>query len=109
MKGSWTVSRILAVSGILTMIVGGIGFIVGMALNPFVLDEFDAFKSMRGRRQPAGVGLQETPPLIAPVDPYTPTDDGVRLEQLKTISALRDSGALTPEEFEAEKRRILGS
>jgi hypothetical protein len=38
---------------------------------------------------------------------YTPTDDGVRLEQLKTIAALRDSGALTEEEFEAEKRRIL--
>jgi hypothetical protein len=240
MKGSWTVSRILAVSGILTMIVGGIGFIVVMALNAFVLDEFDAygevpipgtgqvqlpagevqisfrtsvtgstsgsfpvpalklgidpppgapdpvltespsatttvnsdthmriwtaqvpvagvyqirtggnvngyinprlafghaseydylhwvfaalfgvglldlilsrvFTSMRGRRQPVGVGLQEMPPLIAPVDPYTPTDEGVRLEQLKTISALRHSGALTPDEFEAEKRRILGS
>jgi hypothetical protein len=240
MKGSWTVPRILAISGILTMIVGGIGFIVVMMLNAFVLDEFDAygevpipgtgqvqlpagevqisvhtsvtgspsgsfpipglklsidppagapdpvlteshsatttvnsethmriwtaqvpvagvyqirtggnvngyinprlafghessydhlhwvfaalfgvglldlilsrvFKSMQGRRQPAGVGLQEMPPVIAPVDPYTPTDEGVRLEQLKTISALRDSGALSPEEFEAEKRRILGS
>lgn len=43
-----------------------------------------------------------------PVDPYTPSDEGVRLEQLKTIAALRDSGALTVEEFEAEKRRILG-
>lgn len=39
--------------------------------------------------------------------PYTPTDQGVRLEQLKTIAALRDSGALTEEEYEAEKRRIL--
>ena len=66
------------------------------------------FARMRGRGQPAGVGLQEMPAAFAPVDPYTPTDQGVRLEQLKTISALRDSGALTPEEFEAEKRRILG-
>ncbi len=41
------------------------------------------------------------------VDPYVPTDEGVRLEQLKTITALRDSGALTRKEFEAEKRRIL--
>lgn len=41
------------------------------------------------------------------VDPYVPTDDGVRLEQLKTIAALRDSGALTESEFKAEKRRIL--
>ena len=238
MKGSWTVPRILAISGILTMIVGGIGFIVVMVLNAFVLDEFDAYgevpipgsgqvqlpagevkisfhtsvtgstsgsfpvpalklgidppagapdpvlteshsgtttvnsdthmriwiaqvpvagvyqirtggdvngyinprlafgheseydylhwvfvalfgvglldvilsrvlKAMQGRRQPAGVGLQEMPPLIAPTDPFTPTDQGVRLEQLKTIAALRDSGALTEEEFEAEKRRIL--
>jgi hypothetical protein len=38
---------------------------------------------------------------------YTPSDQGVRLEQLKTLAALRDSGALTNEEFEAEKRRIL--
>lgn len=40
-------------------------------------------------------------------DPYTPTDDGIRIEQLKNLTALRDSGALTEDEFEAEKRRIL--
>ncbi len=40
-------------------------------------------------------------------DRYTPTDDGVRIEQLKNLAALRDSGALTDDEFEAEKRRIL--
>jgi hypothetical protein len=38
---------------------------------------------------------------------YAPTDEGVKLEQLKTLSSLRDSGALTEAEFEAEKRRIL--
>ena len=38
---------------------------------------------------------------------YPPTDQGVRLEQLKTLTALRDSGALTVAEFDAEKRRIL--
>lgn len=40
---------------------------------------------------------------------YQPTDHAIRIEQLKTIAALRDSGALTQEEFEAEKRRILDS
>jgi hypothetical protein len=40
---------------------------------------------------------------------YTPSDQGVRLEQLRQLAALRDSGALTEEEFEAEKRRILDS
>jgi hypothetical protein len=34
-------------------------------------------------------------------------DEGVRLERLKTLTSLRDSGALTADEFEAEKRRIL--
>jgi hypothetical protein len=38
---------------------------------------------------------------------YTPTDDGVRFEQLRSLAALRDSGALTADEFEAEKRRLL--
>ncbi|MGB3894221.1 MAG: SHOCT domain-containing protein [Mycolicibacter sinensis] len=38
---------------------------------------------------------------------FVPDGEGVRLEQLKTITALRDCGALTSAEFEAEKRRIL--
>ncbi|GFG69963.1 SHOCT domain-containing protein [Mycolicibacter senuensis] len=38
---------------------------------------------------------------------YAPDGEGIRIEQLKTITALRDCGALTPAEFEAEKRRIL--
>lgn len=45
------------------------------------------------------------PPTVN--DPYTLNDEGVRLEQLKTISSLRDSGALTEKEFQEEKRRIL--
>ena len=39
---------------------------------------------------------------------HAPTDEGVKLEQLKTLASLRDSGALTEAEFETEKRRILG-
>ncbi|MBS1695465.1 MAG: SHOCT domain-containing protein [Actinobacteria bacterium] len=58
--------------------------------------------------------VAEAPPTAdvltfgAPPSPgYIPTDQGIRLEQLKTLAALRNSGALTEEEFEAEKRRIL--
>lgn len=36
-----------------------------------------------------------------------PTDQGVRLEQIRQLAALRDSGALTEQEYTAEKRRIL--
>jgi Short C-terminal domain len=42
-------------------------------------------------------------------DPYTPTGDVIRFEQLKNLAALRDSGALTEDEFKAEKRRILNN
>jgi hypothetical protein len=45
-----------------------------------------------------------TPPGPAP---YLPSDEGARVAQLKTLAALRDSGALTQAEFDAEKRRIL--
>jgi hypothetical protein len=38
---------------------------------------------------------------------YQPSDQGVRLEQLRQLAALRDSGALTKDEFDVEKRRIL--
>lgn len=51
-----------------------------------------------------------TPTYVPPPQPrgsYVPTDQGIRLEQLNTIARLRDSGALTQDEFEAEKKRIL--
>ena len=48
-----------------------------------------------------------SPPSLHSAPRYTPSDQGVRLEQLKQLAALRDSGALTEDEFEAEKRRIL--
>jgi hypothetical protein len=48
-----------------------------------------------------------SPPPLQSLPSYTPSDQGVRLEQLKQLAALRDSGALTKDEFEAEKRRIL--
>ena len=51
-------------------------------------------------------------PTAAPRAPiaaaHEPSDEDVRLERLKTLAALRDSGALSHEEFETEKRRILG-
>jgi hypothetical protein len=46
------------------------------------------------------------PPQPAPL-PHPPGDEGIKLEQLKTLASLRESGALTEAEFETEKRRIL--
>lgn len=42
-----------------------------------------------------------------PATPYESSGAGVRVERLKTLSALRDSGTLTEDEFQSEKRRIL--
>ena len=42
-----------------------------------------------------------------PAGAYLPTDEGFRIEQIKHLAALRDSGALTQREFEQEKRRVL--
>jgi hypothetical protein len=52
----------------------------------------------------------EFPPMSAPSQSNpssVPGDQGIRLEQLRQLAALRDSGALTEEEYTAEKRRIL--
>ncbi|CAN5320581.1 SHOCT domain-containing protein [soil metagenome] len=38
---------------------------------------------------------------------FEPTEDGIRIQQLKTLAALRDSGALTEDEFKSEKKRLL--
>lgn len=53
--------------------------------------------------------LEEPRPQPAPTVSAggAPNDHAIRLEQLRQLSALRDSGALTDDEFEAEKRRIL--
>ena len=57
-----------------------------------------------------------TPQQAAPTLPYVPTleaapsassDDGARQRTLNTLAELRDSGALTEEEYQAETKRVL--
>ncbi|WP_099250300.1 SHOCT domain-containing protein [Mycobacterium sp. shizuoka-1] len=43
MAGTKSVARILTISGIVMMVIGGVGFVIVMVLNAFVLDEFDAY------------------------------------------------------------------
>lgn len=89
---------------------GGL-LVAGLAELAFVIVwRSRAGKKARPLSGPVSLDEMNWPgPLPPTVDSYQPTDQGVRLEQLKTIAALRDSGALTEAEFEAEKRRILGS
>jgi hypothetical protein len=48
------------------------------------------------------------PPMPAqPAESFTPADEGIRVQSLNTLARLRDSGALTQQEYEAEKKRVL--
>lgn len=86
---------------------GSYGFLVWVFVAMFVVGLVDSIMSgmwlARTRRKAAAAFVAGAPPPTA----HEPTDEGVRLERLKTLAALRDSGALTEEEFETEKRRIL--
>ncbi|MEZ0350716.1 SHOCT domain-containing protein [Mycobacterium sp. pR1184] len=89
------------------------GFLIWLFVGMFAVGltaSIVAGRWLRGTRRKAATavvdGVRPTP-QPSPTTAYEPTDDGVRLERLKTLAALRDSGALTEEEFQAEKRRIL--
>src|SRR3984957_3099414 len=101
-----------------------IGFLVWVFVGLFVVGLIGSIVASkwlrRGRRHAAptaGAGMLGYEFPAAPLSPiakpmvntvvHEPSGEGVRLERLKTIAALHDSGALTDAEFEAEKRRIL--
>ncbi|KLO40806.1 hypothetical protein ABW17_15695 [Mycobacterium nebraskense] len=86
------------------------GFLVWLFVATFVVGLVGSVLSgwWLGRTRRRAV-VAANPYYQAPVvsAAHEPSDEGVRLERLKTLGALRDSGALTAQEFEAEKRRIL--
>jgi hypothetical protein len=68
------------------------------------------FWAARMRRSAPAVGFPRPTATFAPYEPaesFTPTGQGVRIEQLKSLARLRDSGALTESEYKAEKKRVL--
>ncbi|MBI2698325.1 hypothetical protein A9W98_29215 [Mycobacterium gordonae] len=86
------------------------GYLVWVFVGLFVVGLVDLTLSImwlgRVRRRPVpSVGGAVS--FAAPAVAYEPTGEGVRVERLKTLASLRDSGALTEEEFQEEKRRIL--
>lgn len=84
------------------------GFLVWLFVATFVAGLVGALLSgswlARTRRRAV---VAANPSYHAGSVAHEPTDEGVRLERLKTLAALRDLGAMTQEEFEAEKRRVL--
>jgi hypothetical protein len=52
---------------------------------------------------PTSVPTEYSPPAAT----FTASDEGVRIQTLETLARLRDSGALTQDEYDAEKKRVL--
>jgi hypothetical protein len=59
------------------------------------------------RMEPSAWQVSAPPPTHTQSPIEMPSDEGAKIQQLKTLAALRDSGALTEKEFQAEKRRVL--
>jgi hypothetical protein len=96
------------------------GYLVWVFVGLFVVGLVDLALSVmwlgRSRRTARSAMVAARPgfpvvPVLTPEPPtvtaWEPGGEGVRLERLKTLAALRDSGALSEEEFQAEKRRVL--
>lgn len=96
--------RLLPIAIFLAVFVGG-----AYALHRLTLEENpdpDAIPA-------GGPGLRErtasAAALLRPAKGAEPGDEAVdQLARLERLAALRDGGALTPEEFEAEKAKLLG-
>ena len=88
------------------------GLIRGVARTAVVAGTATAVSNRVSRRQASrwssqdAAQYQEAPAQYAP----PPADGGDdKLDKLKQLTELRDAGALTPEEFEREKAKILNS
>jgi len=93
--------------GWLTWLFGGI---LALGVVELVVGLFWSARSAKAARPltpEEAVHLDQPSWSDGSVPSYTPSDQGVRLEQLRQLGTARDSGALTEAEFENEKRRIL--
>ena len=80
--------------------VGGVGYMAGRAGANRAAQESSQEQrigDLEGGQAPAAAA-----PAAAPAPAATNT-----IEQLKQLGELRDSGVLTPEEFEREKQKLL--
>ncbi|HVR05752.1 MAG TPA: SHOCT domain-containing protein [Solirubrobacteraceae bacterium] len=73
--------------------VGGVGYAAGRAGARHAAQEQE-------QQQAAAQPPPAPPPAVAPTSEST-------VDQLQKLAQLRDSGVLTPEEFEAQKQKIL--
>jgi hypothetical protein len=82
--------------------VGGVGYMAGKSSANRAAQE-----TSQEQRIADVEGQQAAAAGAAPSQPAAAAGGGT-LEQLKQLGELRDSGVLTPEEFEREKQKVLG-
>jgi len=82
--------------------VGGMGYMAGKAGANRSSQE-----SSQEQRLAELESQQQAPPSAPPA--AAPAAGGSVVEQLKQLGELRDSGVLTPDEFEREKQKILAA
>jgi hypothetical protein len=82
--------------------VGGVGYMAGKAGANRAAQESSQEQRL------AELESQQAPPSAAPPAAAQGAGGSV-VEQLKQLGELRDSGVLTPEEFEREKQKILAA
>lgn len=83
--------------------VGGMGYMAGKA------GANRASQESSQEQRLAGLESQQAPPPSAPPPAAAPAAGGSVVEQLKQLGELRDSGVLTPDEFEREKQKLLAA
>ncbi|MFE2552154.1 SHOCT domain-containing protein [Streptomyces sp. NPDC059355] len=94
------------------------GLLRGVARTAVVAGTATAVSNRVSRRQAGRWAQQEAPqaeaappppPPPPPPAPAPAADDmSTRIDQLKQLSALKEQGVLTEEEFAEQKRRLLG-
>ena len=93
------------------------GLVRGVARTAAIAGTATAVSGRVARRQQGRWAAQEQaqqpPPqqqVVYAAPPPAPADDmDAKLAQIKELAALKDAGALTEQEFAAQKAKILGS
>ncbi len=87
--------------------VGGMGYMAGKAganRSAQESSQEQRLAELESQQAPASASPPAAPPPAA-----APGAGGSVVEQLKQLGELRDSGVLTPEEFEREKQKLLAA
>jgi len=82
--------------------------VFGFGVVDLIIARVWAARTKRATADPWQPSAAEaTPQPIRAVPTYASSEDAIRVQTLETLARLRDSGALTQDEYDAEKKRVL--